>query len=301
MSDLTSADIERSLDDERKALAATLAALRDRVAPRALVSDGKALMAAQAGPVLDRLDRTVRAQPLVAAVAGVAIVALLFGRQRTTTEPEASALAGTRFEALTRWEDEGGPPAPEPVDLEEDWLAEAMGLREKAQRLFTWIDDAARRGLAPLADLAEHRAAVGAALAQDTTRALYKGLGSVAGAARERALQTRERILLNRIALAERSGAMVKARPLATGLSLAAAGAALAWLCPPTETEDRLLGEARDRMVADLKRLPRTEALKASAVARSLSEALQTDLSWLGNAIAPVPPVTDSGPGAWRH
>ena len=275
------AEIERSLESDRAALAQSLVQLRDRMRPASLMAEGKDALVRQRAPALSMLDRAVRGQPMMAAVAGVALAGLAFGRQRTS-DVEASgavpAMAGTKFEALTRWEDEGGPPAPEPVDPDEDWLHTAQGLNDKARALLAQIDDAARRGLAPAAQLAKHRAEVLAALAAETTAALGKGLGTLTGAAREQALLARERIYLGRIAMAEKGRKSVETSPLLTGLAVLAAGAAVAYLFPQTETEDRLLGEARDQLAADVKTAVRREAVNASALGRTLSAALRRDL-----------------------
>jgi len=206
MADRHPMDIERQLERDRVALAQSLVTLRDRLQPSALVAEGKAALLSEVSPLLSplvaRLDSTVRSKPLIASVAGIALAALIFGGRRMVTDTEAAAavpaLAGTKFEALSRWEDEGGPPAPEPLDPDEDWLHTAQSLHDRAKELLARIDDAARRGLAPAAQLARHRAEVMAALASDTKAALGKGLGSLSDAAREQALLARERIYLGR-------------------------------------------------------------------------------------------------------
>ena len=281
MSEFEKHEIEHELEQDRVSLAQSLVALRDRLQPANLVTEGKDALMAQAAPMLSRLDGAVRAHPVMAAVAGVAMAAMFFGRQRSSDAEAASgvpALAGTRFEALTRWEDEGGPPAPEPVDPEEDWLSEAQGLRERAQALLRQIDEAAGRRLAPAAQLAKHRAEILSALAVETSAALGKGLGSLSGAARGQALKARERIYLARIAAVEKGRGTVDENPLAEGATLALAGAAVAWLFPQTEAEDRLMGEASDQLVTDLKDMARREAVKASAFGSTLTEALKTDM-----------------------
>ena len=287
MSDQGIQEIERSLERDRIALAQSVAALRDRVRPANLLSEGKSALMAQASPLVSQLDRVVRGRPVTAAVAGVALAALVLGRRAAAPDTDAPAMAGTRFEALTRWEDEGGPPAPEPVDPEEDWMIEARGLRTKAQTLLRQIDDAARRGLAPAADLARHRAEVVAAFASETREALGKGLGSMTEAARSTAIQARERVYLSRIAVAEKGREVVEAQPLLTGAAAAAAGALVAYLFPPTETEDRLLGEARDSMAEDLKRMVKREAVQASDLARSLTRAFKSDLDRASSLFTP--------------
>ena len=286
MSDVSMQEIERNLERERQALAQSLVELRDRLRPSALLGEGKTALMAQArplvGPVLERLDGTVRAKPVAAAVAGLALAALLLGRKQQVPDAEAAtavpAMAGTKFEALTRWEDEGGPPAETPVDPEEDWLHEARGLRSRAEGLLAQIDDAARRGLAPAAALAKHRADVLAALARDTTGALGKGLESLTEGARTQALQARERLYVQKLVMAEKGRAAVDSHPLATGAVVAGLGALAAWLFPPTDTEDRLMGETRDWMLQELNATLRSEVASASALAKGLSSALGQDI-----------------------
>lgn len=230
----------------------------------------------------------------MSAVAGVALAGVIFGQRRSSGLEDATAvpaMAGTKFEALTRWEDEGGPPAPEPVDPEEDWLSEARSLREKARQMLRQIDDAARRGLAPAAQLAKHRAEVMAALATDSKAALGKGLGSLNGVAREQALLARERIYLGRIAVAEKGRVAVDGNPLAVGAALAMAGAAVACLFPQTEAEDRLLGDTRDQLASDLKAMARREAVKASAFGSTLKDALKSDLAQASRLFTPEEPM----------
>ncbi|MBL8561735.1 MAG: DUF3618 domain-containing protein [Gemmobacter sp.] len=281
MSDTNLHEIERSLEQERLALAQSLNALTDRLSPSHLMAEGKEALRAQAGPMLSHLDAMVRAQPIVAAAAGVALAALILGRRRADSpliEEPGGAMAGTRYEALTRWEDEGGPPAPAPVDPHKEWLDEAQGLRSRAQHLLDRIDDAARRGLAPAAQLAKHRAEVLAALSRDTRKALLRGLDGLTGAARDQAIEARERLWLARLSLAEKSRMTVETHPFASGAVALAAGAAVACLFPPTEAEDHLLGDARDRLLRDAQTALRDEALRASALARSLQDALHSDM-----------------------
>jgi hypothetical protein len=282
MSDRLVSEIERGLDADRRALAQSLAALRDRLRPEALLAEGKEVVLGQAAPLLAGIDGAVRAQPVMAAVAGVAAVALVLGRARAGQDAGAadpsSALAGTRYDALTRWEDEGGPPLDEPVDPEVDWLIEARGLRQSARHLLADIDKAVRRGLVPAAEAARHRTEVIAALGRDTRDALARGLEGLSGQVREQAILARERLYTARIVMAEPGRQAVESRPLASGALAAVAGAVVASVFPQTEVEDRLLGEARDKLVDDTKAALRREALQASDLAATLTAALKSDL-----------------------
>lgn len=288
MAEMDKQEIERKLEEDRMALAQSLVDLRERLRPSNLVAEGKEALMAQASPMIGRVDDAVRAHPVLTAVAGVALAAIVFGRRHASngTDP-TPAMAGTRYEALTRWEDEGGPPAPEPVDPEEDWLTEARGLRDRAGKMLRQIDDAARRGLAPTAQLAKHRAEVLSALAVDTKAALGRGLGAMSGAARDQAILAREKVYLGRIVTTEKARAAVDGNPLAVGAAVALAGAAVAYLFPQTEAEDQLMGETRDELARELKAMARREAEKASAFGSTLKRALKTDFDQASRFFAP--------------
>jgi|GEM_PF-1319850 len=291
MSDRSMNEIEQSLERDRQALAQALVALRHRLDPATLIAEGKEALMSRASPLVARVDGAVRAHPMAAAAAGVALAALIFGRKAMNSHDGSVVTpvsTGTRYEAMTRWEGEGGQPAPEPVDLEEDdWLTEARGLRQNAKQMLRQIDDAARRGLAPAAQLAKHRAEVVSALAVETRNALGRGLESLTDTAREQAILARERVYMGRIALAEKSRVQVEEHPLLTGAILAAAGAGLAFLFPQTETEDRLMGEARDRLMNDAINAAKAEAMKASELAQTLGSALKSDIESASSLLSP--------------
>ena len=79
----------------------------------------------------------------------------------------------------------------------------------------------------------------------------------------------------------------MEARPLMVGALLAAAGAAVACLFPQTETEDRLLGETRDRLANDFTSMLKSEAMKASDLAQTLGSALKTDMDRAASVFTP--------------
>lgn len=300
MSDRSMNEIEQSLERDRQALAQALVALRHRLDPATLIAEGKEALMSRASPLVSRVDGAVRAHPMAAAAAGVALAALIFGRKAISHDgPVVTPVStGTRYEAMTRWEGEGGLPAPEPVDVEEeDWLTEARGLRRNAKQMLRQIDDAARRGLAPAAQLAKHRAEVVSALAVETRNALGRGLESLTETARDQAILARERIYMGRIALAEKSRVQVEEHPLLTGALLAAAGAGLAFLFPQTETEDRLMGEARDRLMNDAINAAKAEAMKASELAQTLGSALKSDIESASSLLSP----SDQRRPTFRH
>lgn len=283
MSDFDSHEIERSLERDRMQLAESLAALHDRLSPSTLMAQGKEALVSQASPLLARLDHAVRAQPVMAAVAGVAVAALILGRLREKDVPHPAE----KFEAITRWEDEGGQPSPEPADPEEEWLRQAKSLRLRARDMLRQIDHAARRSLAPAAELAKHRAEVMGALARDTKSALEHGLGDLTEAARAEALEARERVYMASVAAAAKGREVVENHPMASGLAMMGLGAAVAWMFPPTEAEDRLLGEARDSLMDEARATMKAEVTKASDLAQNLKSALGRDISRARTVLRP--------------
>ena len=64
-------------------------------------------------------------------------------------------------------------------------------------------------------------------------------------------------------------------------------GALAAWLFPPTDTEDRLMGETRDWMLQELNATLRSEVASASALAKGLSSALGQDIRRVDATLRP--------------
>jgi hypothetical protein len=284
MSDQSTAEIETGLKRERLALQETLAPLKNRINPSTVASEGKSALLGQAAPALAAIERVLRARPVTSAVLAVATAALVFGRRAELPPSNATpTLAGTRHEAMARWEDEGGQVRSEELAVEEDWLDDAMALHGRANEILARISDASRRRLAPIAELAAFRSATLRALARDTATVLGRGLETMTEPARDLALRQRERFYLGRVNVTAATRHVVDHHPLATGLALAASGAALACLFPQTEAEDRLLGPARDRVVADARAALRREVLSASAVAQTVAEAFDSDLNKVGS------------------
>ncbi len=269
--------IEAQLAQDRHAVAASLNALRDRLSLDALMQDGIGYLRQNTAGYTAAVDRAVRANPVALALTGIGIAWLVFGRAATDPTPAESALAGTRFEALSRWEDEGGPPAPIP-EADAHWQAEADGLRARAATLLSQLDRAARDRLAPAADIARHRAEVLAALTADVRTALGRGLEHLTGSARDRALAAREAAYSARISLTRTGAQAVSDRPLMAGALMAAAGAALATALPGTRTENHLFGPTRDRLMDEARHILAAEQQAAGAFAQSLAGVLQADI-----------------------
>lgn len=270
-------EIEARLERDRTALSTSLDALRERLTVDALWQDGVALVSKNAGSYTQTLDAAVRANPLALAVTAVGLAWLILGR-RGSSSTETPVLAGTQFEAVTRWEDEGGPVS-DPPATDDDWMEEADRLRDRATRMFSDLNSAARRRLVPAADLARSRADIAAALAADVRRAMGRGLESVSSSAREGALAARERAYELRLRAGRAGAEVMRDRPIAAGAAFAVAGAALGMLLPRSTLEDRLLGAPRDQIVDEARRVLQAERQRMSASVRDAAQSLLSELS----------------------
>jgi hypothetical protein len=268
--------IAAQLEQDRSALAASLDALRNRFSWDALLSDGTALLRQNAGPYTDAIDRAVRANPLAVGVAAVGIAWMILGRR--DEGEQAPALAGTRFEAISRWEDEGGPVATAPdADADAVWIAETETLRARAAALLGRIEAAARDRLAPAAELAKRRADVLASLARDVARVIGSGLDGVSDGVRAQTIVTRAALYDARTRAADLAAAPVRANPALAGVVLAAAGAGLAMALPQTRMEHRVIGPVRDRVVDAARALVAQERLRLAAAVQGVSHELLSE------------------------
>ena len=268
--DKTPRQIEAQLDQDRDALSASMNMLRQRFSLDGLWSDGVSLLKANTGSYTQALDAAVRANPLALSVTAIGLAWLILGRR--TAQPDPSALAGTRFEAESRWEDEGGPVSELP-ETDAVWMKDADALRRRADGLIARINTAVRDNLAPAAELAKSRADVVASLAKDVRRVMSRGLESLSESARDAALAARERSYTLRISATKAGAEAVRDNPFTSGIALAVAGATVAALLPQSASENQILAAPRDRLVKDAKRILQDERQR---VAKSLSNVAQT-------------------------
>ena len=257
-------------------MAQTIDGLRNRLSADALIGDALSMAKAQLGPAVRLLDSAVRSNPLAAAMTGIGLAWLVLGRRPAAPEPPP-ALAGTRYEALTRWEDEGGPVAPLPAP-DDVWIAEADRLRDTASKVLARIDAAARAHLRPVAEIAASRAAVLADLARDTRAAMLRGLETLTGGAQTRILAARETAYAARLVAARHGARLIEERPLIAGAVAVALGAAVAAVLPRTATEDRIFGPERDQLLTRARQVLDQERTRAAAVAAHLADTVTAEV-----------------------
>lgn len=276
MTDLTPDEIAAELDRGRDDLAQSIDGLRDRLSVDTLIGDAVGFARANMAPYTRALDSAVRANPMAAVLAGVGLAWLVLGRRGSTALPDAP-LAGTKFEALSRWEDEGGPPAPH-VDPDLTWIAEADALRDRVSGVLARLDATARDRMRPAADLAKDRAQVLADLASATREVMLRGLENLSSDARNHVVALREQAYGARLAAVRQGTRLIEDRPLLAGAIGAAIGAAVASALPRTATEDRLFGHDRDRLLRLADNAFRDERARAAAVATQLANTVATDV-----------------------
>lgn len=109
----------------------------------------------------------------------------------------------------------------------------------------------------------------------------------LASNARPSSMRARERVYVSRLSAAGKLRDTARSHPVAVGAGLAVLGAALACAFPMTDTENDLMGDARDDLVRKAKTAVRDEVVQASDLARTLSRAFGSDLERAGQVFRP--------------
>ncbi|MGQ0567368.1 MAG: DUF3618 domain-containing protein [Gemmobacter sp.] len=276
--------IEAQIERDRQALSDSMSRLHNRFSVDRLIEDATALVRDNAGPYTRAIDRAVRANPAALALTAAGLAWLLLGRRARPEEP-APTLAGTTFEAMSRWEDEGGPPPPG-TTADDDWMAEAEALRDRANLTLKSLDRSVRDRAARAEDAAQDRAAVLVRLTDDVRGVMGRGLAQLSAEARSKVIAAREAAYAAHLDLRGRVGRMIEDHPLATGAVAAVAGAAVAVALPQTQAEHRVFGASRDRLMAEAQRLLAAERQRAEEVALSLADRLAEDADHATDHIA---------------
>ncbi len=267
--------IEQQIERDRRALSDAMSRLHQRFSVDRLIEDATTLVRDNAGPYTRAIDRAVRANPAALAVTAVGLAWLLLGRREPVSDAPAPVLAGTRFEAMSRWEDEGGPPPSEDGSaLDDDWMAEAEGMRDRANRTLKSLEAALRNKSARAEDVSRDRVAVLSRLTDDVRGVMGRGLSQLSGEARNKIIAAREAAYSAHLDLRGKVGRVVEDHPMATGAVAAVMGAAVAMALPVTQAEHRVFGSSRDRLLAHAQRLLEEERRHAGEVAASLADRL---------------------------
>jgi hypothetical protein len=260
-SDQIVADIERT----RAEIDQTLSAIEHRLSPGQLVDQGIAyLRQSDARRFASNLGHQVRDNPLPVALVGIGLAWLMASGRDGAARPE-------------RWDDPG------------------ESLADRAESVMEDVSDAANSAGARMSDAVDRasgkaRAArdrVGVAMerASEKARSARDTIGRTADTARQRARDVRDTARHGMERARHGYDRVVDEQPLALGLFGLAVGALVAATVPRTRSEDRLMGEASDR-IADRARDAAESGLdEASRMADRAREAMigdedQRDTAW---------------------
>lgn len=117
--------LQQAIDRDRAALAASLDALQNRVAPPAPARDALDVLKSNAAPFTSALETAVRANPLALALTATGLAWLIFGGKKSPPTPSSA------HENLTRWADDGGP-VPGEDETADARQADPKTLRDRA-------------------------------------------------------------------------------------------------------------------------------------------------------------------------
>jgi hypothetical protein len=269
--------LEAEIARDRAEIAASVAALKGHLSTDALLLRGAIAARSQIAGAARAVGGTARDNPIAAGLIVAGVAWLILGR-KGKTEPEPP-LAGSKFDALTRWEDEGGPPSPETEpdpDPEDDWLEEARSLRDRAAEALKKLEAAAKQ--VPAAETLRARSAVMAAYSADLATALRRGLGGLSAAAQDRIVAARDAAFRAGDSTGTAARGAIREHPLLSGLITALFGASLAAWLPLGAREKQLLGPTADGLIDEARRLYEAERDRATELAADLASGLQEDL-----------------------
>lgn len=260
--------IEAEIDADRAALQSAAERLAT-TPPAAALSRA----AGWAGAAMRAAAGQVAAHPIAFGLTAAGLAWLTLARKAPSPPP----LAGSRAEALARWEDEGGAPPSQDPALE-PWEAESDRLRGVAAGLMRRIEQARRGGLADARALDAQAKEVLAALTRDVRQAMARGLEDLGQSARAAALAAREAAYVARLSAADASRQTIRRHPWPSAAVLAAGGAALALTLPQSRREARLMGALGSGLGALGLWLFQDEIDRVSGIALDLGQALARDM-----------------------
>lgn len=287
-------EIENEVEQSRREVERTLDAIQERLSPGQLLDQAASYFRGNGGEFARNFGNAIKHNPIPLALVGVGLAWMMWSEQRPRSADAPSSdwdddpelgygyhdrYAGFADEAAgtEAWPYAGygprGETEPE-AGLEEEagagWrgrIAETSGsARAKAEDLAEGV----RASVAGAAEGARERMADAAEGARERVAGARDEVRNRAAAARVRARRYGQRA---------RRGAldMLHEQPLVLGAIGLAVGAAIGAALPPSEPEDRLMGETRDRLKRRAEAIGREQAAKAGAAAQAAYEAAKDE------------------------
>jgi len=281
----SAAEIEREVKQERAHVEQTLDELQERFSPGQLVDQAVTYLRGSGGADFMRnLGEAVKHNPLPLALVGVGVAWMMLGdrsgrrdryaRPSYWGEDDDLASDAELYEADLYYEDAGvttaaygtGAATSAGDENGEGWADRAKATVEGAKDKAAELGERAR------------------GLAEDATA----GVGRLSATARERLARARElaargagdgRARASRYGRRARQGFLhtLDEHPLVLGAIGLALGAALGSALPPSESEDRLLGETRDRFKRQAVKTGHEQVKKAEAAAGAAYDAAREE------------------------
>lgn len=276
----SAAEIEREVKQSRADIEHTLDAIQERLSPGQMVDQALGYFRGGRGVDFARnLGDSIAANPIPVALLGVGVAWMMFSSQRSTRDDH-----GLRSEY---WEDD--------LDAVEEHYAgfaeEDMGyLGSEAETGEGFGQHLKEAGASAKGRMAEFGAGLGESARHAGERVRHAG-----ERARYASGQARDRLGRARAGVADRAheaGARVRhqgyrakqgmlrtldEQPLVLGAIGLAIGAALGAALPPSETEDKLMGEARDKALREATKAGREQVGKVREAAGAVAAAAREE------------------------
>lgn len=278
---LTSAELERELEDTRLDLDATLDAIAHKLAPDALMRQATDYLNLGPKEFASNLGDAVRRNPLPTLVAGIGLAWLYYADRHGTAAPSGPALGESAAQQGHRLADaahRAGDSARRVGDSVRHAAESARGGVGMAAERVRAAGGSARHG----ADLARQRVSEGMARMREQ-------VGAARATGRRWAVQTRR----GAADLGSEGRRMLEEQPLVVGAVGIALGALLGALLPRTRVETQALGEARDRLVEKAEEAVGESLEKVRSGGRAETETEQARVSQTTT-------TTYEGPAQWH-
>jgi len=278
----TSEQIERDIAENRERLTDSVESLQDRFSLDGIIEQVGSQLQDNGTEIARRVGQTLKDNPMGIALVGAGLAVLAMGggqskpaqksqmsspaRQAPNTPGEGMPYRGSRagYGAYDN-QNMGWLGDEEPGDDHESYFSAAQ------QAAMNAIGKTREALLEQIESAKDQASKVGARLAEGTEDMSRSAQERVV-VARLKALQAQARFK-SRMARAQTSaGSFYDRQPLAAGAMAFAAGAAIAASLPRTQQEDNLLGEYRDRLVDDARKVLEEERAKLERVAKTTSE-----------------------------
>jgi hypothetical protein len=269
-SDQTQADLEADIAKERSALADSLSQLTAHLSPENLVSSVGDTLKDQSGALAQAVVKGARDNPVALGLMGAGLAWLLMGGKSNGTpsnEGDGNAAYDTRPTPTVGGFNHRSDPSQ---------FTQRVDAAERAMR----SDE--HSGPTEQSRLAQARQFVGRT-ASDMRDTLYEGTAELSDIARARVIQAREKAIAAQARIEAMGGDAARLgrrtfedNPLLIGAGIAAAGAALAYALPRTDTENRAFGAHRDALMDEAERILQEEMERLKASGRAAMDEVRT-------------------------